>query len=180
MRHAYDLFCRHGVHPIGIDRIIEAAQVAKMTLYRGFGSKDSLVLATLERRRELWTAWLEESALNRVDSPAGALLALFDVLGEWFGRDDYESCYFTSVLLESHDRTSRVGAAAAEELIVVRRLVSELAEQAGIRDPDSFARKWQMLMLGACIAAAMGDQDAAESAREVAATYLERERSGSG
>lgn len=42
---AYDLFSRSGVRAIGVDTITAEADVAKMTLYRNFASKNDLALA---------------------------------------------------------------------------------------------------------------------------------------
>src|SRR5207245_6427395 len=57
---AYDLFCRHGVQAIGVDRIVAEAGVAKMTLYKHFRSKQELIVAALDLLEELWMqAWLE-------------------------------------------------------------------------------------------------------------------------
>ena len=47
---AADLFYREGFHATGIDRVLAEAGVAKMTLYKHFGSKEALILATLRRR----------------------------------------------------------------------------------------------------------------------------------
>jgi AcrR family transcriptional regulator len=55
------LFYRHGVRAVGIDTIIAASGVAKMTLYRHFPSKDDLVVAFLERTHAEFWAWLEEA-----------------------------------------------------------------------------------------------------------------------
>jgi AcrR family transcriptional regulator len=49
---AYELFSRNGIRAVGVDAIIDRSGVARMTLYRHFGSKDALVLAFLERRDE--------------------------------------------------------------------------------------------------------------------------------
>jgi AcrR family transcriptional regulator len=46
---AYELFSRHGIQRIGIDRIVAAAGVAKMTLYRHFASKDDLFTEAFRR-----------------------------------------------------------------------------------------------------------------------------------
>ena len=51
---AYDLFSRRGIRDVGIDEVVEKADVAKATLYRHFPSKDALVLAFLARREEPW------------------------------------------------------------------------------------------------------------------------------
>jgi AcrR family transcriptional regulator len=176
IRTAYDLFCQHGVQAIGVDRIVAEAGVAKMTLYRNFRSKEELVVATLERREELWTwGWLGGEVERRGGTPVEKLLAIFDALDEWFRRPDYESCLFISCLLEAHDRTSAIGAASLKGLANIRSLVGRLAGEAGIPDPEGFARRWQVLMSGAIVAAGQGDVDAARRAREVGSLVLERE-----
>jgi AcrR family transcriptional regulator len=176
LRVAYDLFCEHGVQATGVDRIIAEAGVAKMSLYRHFGSKAELVLAALELRQELWTrAWLEREVRQRGATAPEQLLAVFDAFDEWFRRDDYESCLFTTALLESHDRTSPIGAAATSGLADVRVLLGELAEEAGAHDPDGLARLLQIIMLGAIVAASAGDLDAAVRARAAAVLVLQRE-----
>src|SRR3954469_18658607 len=98
---AYELFSRHGIQAVGVDRIVAEAGVAKMSLYRNFGSKDELVLAFLRAREERWTrGWLQAEAQSRGETPAERLLAIFDVFGEWFARTDFEGCSFVNVLLE--------------------------------------------------------------------------------
>src|SRR4051812_25583526 len=97
---AYELFSRHGTHAVGVDAIVAGSGVAKMSLYRNFGSKDELILAFLRRREELWTRdWLQHEVLRRASAPEDRLLAIFDVFGEWFRRDDYEGCAFVNVML---------------------------------------------------------------------------------
>jgi AcrR family transcriptional regulator len=176
LRTAYDLFSRDGVQATGVDRVVAEAPVAKMTLYRNFGSKEELALAVLKLREQLWTRdWLEQEVEGRGGTPQARLLAIFDVLDEWFHRDDYEGCLFTRCLLESHDRTSPIGAASVLGLVEVQAWVSRLAKEAGIRDADGFARGWQTLMLGSIISADAGDLEAAKRAREIGACLLERE-----
>lgn len=176
LRTAYDLFCRFGVNTVGVDRIIAEAGVAKMTLYRHFPSKDELVLAALDRREELWTrGWLEQEVDRRGRTPVERLLAIFDLLDEWFRRDDYEGCLFVNSLLEAHDSTSTIGAASTRSLTRIREFLRGLAEEAGLRDPDEFAGRWQLLMLGCIVAAAAGDLSAAQRARSAGSILLERE-----
>lgn len=42
------LFNQYGFKAIGIDRIIEESQIAKMTMYHHFSSKDEIILEVLE------------------------------------------------------------------------------------------------------------------------------------
>ena len=51
------LFYTRGVSNVGINEIIARAGVARMTLYHHFPSKDALIKAVLERRREERDAW---------------------------------------------------------------------------------------------------------------------------
>src|ERR1700755_1050606 len=97
---AYELISRSGTHAVGVDAIVAESGVAKMSLYRNFGSKDELILAFLRRREELWTRdWLQAEVLARAADPEARLLAIFDVFGEWFARPDYEGCAFVNVML---------------------------------------------------------------------------------
>jgi AcrR family transcriptional regulator len=173
---AYDLFIRHGMQAVGIDRILDEAGVAKSTLYKHFRSKDDLIVAALERRAEVWThGWLERDVEQRGGLPGARLLAIFDAFDHWFRRKDFEGCMFLATLLESHDRRSRVGAEALKRLADIRSFVAGLAEQAGVSDPEAFAREWQILMSGSILLATQGDREAAKRAQEVGRMILERE-----
>jgi len=172
---AYDLFSRNGTRAVGVDRIIAESGVAKMTLYRNFASKDELILAFLGRREERWTrAWLQEEVRARADAPAARLLAIFDVFGEWFARDDFEGCSFINVMLELDDRGSVVRRACVEHLAAIRAFVRELAVEAGVPDGDAehVAAQWHILMKGSIVAAAEGDRQAAARARELGGLLL--------
>ncbi|HEX5192102.1 MAG TPA: helix-turn-helix domain-containing protein [Solirubrobacteraceae bacterium] len=172
---AYELFSRYGIQAVGVDAIIERSGVARQTMYRHFGSKDDLVLAFLERREQLWTRrWLETEVVRRATDPRDRLLAVFDVFDGWFRSSDYEGCSFINVMLEHPDADHAVHRAAAAYLAGIRHFLEGLARQAGIADAENFAREWHILMKGAIVAAAEGDQDAALRAKRVAAGLLEQ------
>jgi AcrR family transcriptional regulator len=170
---AYELFSRHGIRAVGIDAIIRRSGVARMTLYRNFGSKDELVLAFLERREQRWTKdWLQQEAERRAADPAERLLAIFDVFDEWFRREDFEGCSFINVLLETTDPGSPVRSASTDQLARIRAYVAGLAREAGVADPERLAHKWHILMKGSIVAAGEGDHESARRAREVAELVL--------
>lgn len=175
MRAAYDLFSRQGTRTVGVDAVIGEAGVAKMTLYRNFASKDDLILAFLERREMLWTmGWVRVESQRRGDTPVQRLLAIFEIFGEWFGRPDFEGCSFITTLLEVTNRDSAVRQASVQHLANIRGYLCELAAQAGVTDPDSFARQWHILMKGSIIAGAEGDTQAAARARELGILLLNK------
>ena len=173
---SYELFSRRGIQAVGVDELIEKAGVAKATLYRHFPSKDDLVLEFLESREERWTHELVEAgAKSRGSTPEEQLLAIFDVFDEWFRREDFEACSFINVLLEMGPEHP-LGKASMRHLENIRSMVSGLAEEAGLRDPDSFARSWHILMKGSIVSAAEGDLEAAHRAQSMARQLIDEYR----
>ena len=173
---AYQLFSHRSVRDVGIAEVIERASVAKATLYRHFPSKNDLVLAFLARRGRLWTHdLLEAGARSRGQAAEHRLLGLFDVLDEWFRGDDYESCSFLSVLLEMGP-IHPLGRAAIAELEERQQAVRALAAEAGLRDPDAYARACRILIDGSILAAAAGISDAALEARALAQMLIDQDR----
>lgn len=173
---AYELFSRRGIRDVGVDEIIQRAGVAKATLYRHFRSKDDLVLAFLEQREQLWTLDLVEAeARRRGQTPEDRLLAIFEAFDEWFHREDFEACSFVNVLLEMRNGHP-LGAASAQHLENIRAVVRRLAEEASLRDPETFALSWHILMKGSIVQAAEGDVDAAMRAKSIARLLIEQHR----
>jgi AcrR family transcriptional regulator len=173
---AYELFSRRGVRAVGIEEVIDSAGVAKASLYRHFASKDELVLAFLALREQRWTReFVQAEAERRGETPEERLLAIFDVFDEWFHRDDYEACAFINVLLEM-GADHAAGGASIVYLERIRGLVRRLADEAGLRDTDAFARSWHILMKGSIVSAAEGDRDAARRAKLLARPLIEQHR----
>jgi AcrR family transcriptional regulator len=173
---AYDLFSRHGIRAVGVDRIIATSGVAKMSLYRHFSSKDALVLAFLQEREKRWTMeWLHAEVTRRGEDGASRMLAIFEVFDEWFQEPDFEGCSFINVLLEFGDLDHPIRLASGRHLATIRGLVQEFAEEAGVADPEAVAAQWHILMKGSIVAAGEGDRKAAMRARELGELLLERE-----
>jgi AcrR family transcriptional regulator len=174
---AYDLFSRHGIRAVGVDRIIATSGVAKMSLYRHFHSKDALVLAFLQEREKRWTMeWLHAEASSRAEDGAGRMLAIFDVFDDWFRQNDFEGCSFINVLLEFSEDGHPIRQATTEHLANIRGLLQQFADDAGVADPEGVARQWHILMKGSIVAAGEGDREAARRARALGELLLERER----
>jgi AcrR family transcriptional regulator len=177
VRTAYELFTRRGIRAVGMDEVIARAAVAKATLYRHFPTKDDLVLAVLERREQLWTYELiEAQSRRRGDTPEEQLLAIFDVLHDWFNqRDDYDGCSFIKVLLEM-GTTHPAGQASIAYMANFRTIIRQRALAAGLLKTDEFARSFHILTKGAIIAATEGDPEAARRAQDMAGLLIEQHR----
>ena len=173
---AYELFSRRGIQAVGVNEVIEHAGVATATLYRHFPSKDELVLAFLNLREQRWTkGFVEAGAMRRGSNPEERLLAIFDVLDEWFHRDDFEAGSFMRVLLELGPGHP-AGGASVWHLEQIRSIVRRLAEEAGLHDTDSFARSWHILMEGSIVVATEGDTRAAQRGKSMARLLIDQHR----
>ncbi len=173
---AYELFSRRGIQAVGVSEVIERAGVATATLYRHFPSKDKLVLAFLDLREQRWTKdMIEAGAMRRGSNPEERLLAIFDVLDEWFHRDDFEAGSFIKVLLELGPEHP-AGGASVRHLEQLRAIVRRLAEEAGLCDTDSFAHSWHILMQGSIVVAAEGDAQAARRGKAMARLLIDQYR----
>ncbi len=173
---SYELFSQRGIRGVGVNEVIDRAGVATATLYRHFSSKDELVLAFLELREQRWTKdFVEAGAMSRGAGPEERLLAIFDVLDEWFHRDDFEAGSFIKVLLELGPNHP-AGGASVRHLEQLRAIVRRLAEEAGLRDTEAFAHSWHILIQGSIVVAAEGDTQAARRGKSMARLLIEQHR----
>jgi AcrR family transcriptional regulator len=169
---ANELFYNEGVHTVGIDRIIEQAGVAKASLYNTFGSKDELVRAYLQTRQASVAQRIMQ-AVERYATPRERLLAVFEGQGELFAQPDYRGCAFARASAESHPGDLAEQAAEGYRRWV-RALLTELAAQAGVPEPEVLARQLHLLYDGSGQSARMDhDSGAAAAARAAAAILLD-------
>jgi len=131
-------------------------------------------LSTAIFRRKTTSFWRFSTAgrwIGHSAHPEGRLLAIFDVFDDWFQRDDHEACRFINVLLEM-GADHPLGRANAGHLAYLRDIVSGFAAEAGLTNPDEFARSWHILMKGCIVLAAEGDRCAARRARALGAMLI--------
>lgn len=174
---AYDLFSHRGIRAVGIDELINKADVAKATFYRHFPSKEHLVLAFLDQREQIWVhGWVIAEVTQRATTPEDQLLVIFDLFGEWFATEDFEGCSFVNILLETADRHNPVSQACTAAFERLRTVIASIAEKAGLRDPAGFALSWHILMKGSIVQAAEGDLQAATRAQEMGRLLIDHHR----
>jgi AcrR family transcriptional regulator len=173
---ALDLFYAQGFHATGIDAILAEADVAKMTLYNHFKSKDDLIVAALRRHAKKFGGWIlkaMEGRENRAKPAHERLLVLFDVLADWFRSDDFQGCVFVHAAYEYLGDDDPIHRAARDQKEQMRMYVLGLAKEAGAADPMSLAQGLVLLIEGATVMAHVaGDPDAAENAKAAAAALI--------
>jgi len=103
---ALSLFNQHGYHATGIDLILEHSKVSKATMYKHFRSKDELVMAVLMRRHAFVLQQITTSLNHASTTDKQPVLAIFDMLFNWFQSDDFYGCNFikaTGEFLNQHE-----------------------------------------------------------------------------
>lgn len=170
---AYALFKRDGFHATGIDRIIAEADVAKMTMYRHFPSKDNLIVEVLDWRKEHFEGQLDRLA-EQVNTPQQTVSTIFDWYERWFQSPDFHGCLFAHAIAEFGDPAHPVFRAAKAQKDSLKQRMSQLLEQATPADrSESIAATLLMLLEGATLMAQLGQGGMAiREARRTALSIL--------
>ncbi|WP_449278111.1 TetR/AcrR family transcriptional regulator [Leucobacter sp. GX24907] len=100
---ASHLFAREGIRSVGIDRILAEANVAKATLYQGFGSKEALVVAHIERRDMLDRRAYRAEVAGLPLRGHERVLASFELAARSAEAADYPGCVYANALNEFSD-----------------------------------------------------------------------------
>jgi len=171
------LFCRYGVNSVGVDAIVAAADTAKTTLYKLFGSKEGLVEKVLEREGEIWRGWF----LAEIDGPGGApldrLMRIGPTLRSWFSREDFFGCPFINAVGESDKADDRMRKLALAHKKVVLARLTELCADAGMKEAGATAHALGLVIDGAIVAALVTrDPAVAENAGRACGAILTNAR----
>lgn len=167
------LFYARGVPNVGINEIIARAGVARMTLYHHFPSKDALVKAVLERRKDERDAWLAQAS-EMANEPRGRILAVFDLLRTWAETPDFRGCPLVAATIELGGQLNAARPYAQAHQATARAFFESLATELGATDPSALAARLQLLVEGAAVVALVqGGPAPAEHARAAAAALLD-------
>lgn len=150
---AIRLFCRSGIAATSIDAVVAELGIARMTLYHQFGSKDELVRAALQREGAAWRGWFFIRLAEISGSARDRLIGVFDILTEWFCRDDYFGCAFMNAMLEARNQDETLQAITFAHKAQVLEQLRALAAAAGAAEPDELAQQIDLLMDGAIVKA---------------------------
>ncbi|EUB96031.1 transcriptional regulator, TetR family [Rhizobium sp. CF080] len=174
---AYRLFTRDGFHATGIDRIIAEAQVAKMTMYRHFPSKEGLIVEVLDERFRRFEEQLDRMAAAS-KQPEGMIDDIIAWYGRWFDRADFNGCLFAHALAEYGSPGHPVFEAAVRQKESLRRRMAEiLAKWMSGAEAETTSTAILMLLEGATLMAEMGQGGKAiDAARKAASDIIAASR----
>jgi AcrR family transcriptional regulator len=130
------LFLEHGVHPVGLQQIIDECGCGKNLLYTHFASKDELVVAYLRRCRREWEAIIGQSIQQAGDDPATLICGPH-------GRGQVATRIPRLPVPQHPRRVPRPRPprpqVSTEHFEALRRQLADLAAQAGLRDAPGVA-----------------------------------------
>ena len=174
---AWMLFYRDGYHATGIDRILAEANVAKMTLYHHFRSKEELILAVLAKRNREMFASFDRFLDAKKRSPEKRLVAVFDWLVTWIGSKEFRGCAFLKAMAEYQNLDNPIHQAALAHKVALTGEIRRLVVAAGLSNSKSLPEQLSLLLEGAIVQShAIGNVIPALCAREAAKTLTAANR----
>lgn len=178
---ATEVFYAEGIRATGVDALVARAGVSKPTLYAQFGSKEGLIAAVLDRRRQDRQTQLTTFLAETDAEGEQQLLAVFDWLAEGHGRSGFRGCPFTNAAVELPDPTHPARVVISEYKDWLRTTLARLAADAGLVDPEGLGFDLLLLIDGANARVVVADdRTAMRRARSAAARLIECARSPGG
>jgi AcrR family transcriptional regulator len=172
---AEKLFYAEGVRAVGIDRIIAESEVAKMTLYNHFASKDDLILSVLQYREEKFGGMFERWMERHVKKGMDRLEAFFAALKDWFESTGFRGCSFINASVELADAHHAASQFSAEHKERFHEMISEIITQTSGAKAVSVAPAIALLVEGAIVTAVMEQtSDPADVAKEAALALISK------
>jgi AcrR family transcriptional regulator len=158
LRTALDLFYEHGVHSVGIDRIIAESGVAKMTFYRHFPSKARLIAEYLECKDQAWRQLLAHFTGDESKPALDRLLAVFDALATIIQHPGFRGCPFIKSMAEfgPEQDAPEVRQMIATHFTDVEKFVTGLLKQIRPRDSKRFVQPVLSIITGTIVVAQAG------------------------
>ncbi|MDC4765229.1 TetR/AcrR family transcriptional regulator, partial [Acinetobacter baumannii] len=98
---AMTLFNQKSYTSIGVDKIIAESNVAKMTFYKYFPSKESLIMECLHHRNiNIQNSIYEKLSLHPDVSPIDKIHLIFNWYIDWIYTEEFNGCLFKKATME--------------------------------------------------------------------------------
>jgi len=163
------LFYQDGIRAVGIDRIIAEAEVAKMSLYKHFRSKDDLILAVLKYREEKILEFFGAAMERHGKRTKDKLRAFFASLKDFFDSPGFRGCAFQNAAVELADPAHAGAQFVKEHKCRFQGFLAGLVEESLGKGAAKVAPAVGLLVEGAIVTAVIqGSSDAVDVARDAA------------
>jgi AcrR family transcriptional regulator len=166
LERAIDLASAEGLEGLTIGRLAAEMEMSKSGLFRHFGSKEELQIATVDAAA---ARYIEEVVAPALEAPAGKerLRALCE---RYFGHLEASvfagGCFWAASASEFDDRPGPVQDKVRDAVAAWLELLATEAKRAGVPEPEQLAFELHSLGLGANLASRLlGDRAAFDRAR---------------
>ena len=158
LRTATEVFYAKGIHAVGIEEIVERAQITRSTLYRHFPGKEDLVVAYLETASQFEREGLS-SAITTEQSPDDAVRAVARAIAGQIQNPVFRGCAFLNAAAEYPDADHPVHQAILDHRAWFSELVRTLFRAVSDEGWEESAELFVMLRDGAMTAGCLSDPD---------------------
>lgn len=173
LRTARRLFCQAGIHATGVARILEEAGVSRRSLYTHYGSKDNLLKAVFEAEANIWFRWFDLELPQMSCLPTERVLAVFDLMQDWFDSEDFFGCVFINAVAEHEKCNSWVQEVANQHREKITAKLLAMVAASGAKNPVIVTEKLNLLIDGTIVAAMVtGNSEIAKIGRSAANDIL--------
>lgn len=148
LENATKLFIQHGFHAVGVEAVISASGVARMTMYRNFTNKDALVVAVLRDRSEKLLSELSNQVFAKRTTTT-RIKAIFDWHEDWYRSAEFHGCLFERALTEFPDHADIRGAALGYKAHLHQIMKNIFVVDYPVETADYLAMTAAMLLEGA-------------------------------
>lgn len=138
---ANNLFDKQGFNATGIDQIIQEAQVATMTLYRNYKSKDDLIIAVLKYREDFYIEFLESNNDK-------SLKHMIEQHLEWLRSKNTNGCLFLKAMEEYRHSNQEIVDLVSEHKVKVAKLLEEKLENENYKNINSLSKTLLFILEG--------------------------------
>ena len=145
---AADLFYTKGIHAVGMDEVVRSSGGAKATLYRWFPTKESLVLAVLERRDDdFWNQWARTAA-EHPDAPLEQLRAQIGWIQALATRPTYRGCAFVNTAAEFDTGITAIRDRCLAHETKLAECLLEITDELDVADSAGLAQQLHIAVVG--------------------------------
>ncbi|MFF0189140.1 TetR/AcrR family transcriptional regulator [Streptomyces sp. NPDC005244] len=155
---AVRIFYSEGIHSVGIDRIIEEAQVTRATLYRHFAGKEDLVLAYLDQADQGIRSQIS-AATESSTSADDRVRAVGRSIAEGIRSTGFRGCAFLNAVAEYPEPAHPIHQAVLAHRQWFLDTVTDLLAQIGDTPAEAAGRHFVMLRDGAMAAGCLFDPE---------------------
>lgn len=174
LRVSTDLFQTRGINSTGVDTIVAVAGTTKMTLYKHFDTKEELILAVLQQSHQDFQDWMNSKLGGLGDTPDKKIQKLFDFIEEWVTSPTFIGVAFIKASAEFPNEENRIHQLSSQQSREFRQFISQLAQEAQIKDADGLALQLSILFEGAAQAEQIKrGSGAIKSAKKAAKTLID-------